>query len=413
MKAAPTTSWPRRVVLLGALTLAAAIPVVGHVAAAMRGVNSLVAFIDVAAILGLTAATVGLVILWRRPGNVIGACLLVGALLLMSVFTSFAIALLRGSLPDPADAAASATFDASDTAGLVALWWGSVVANPAIFLLFPAVGILFPNGHLPGPRWRLPFFGIVAMIVVSGVIQTITPWASPSSGLHEPNPFAVSGVPYELHNLGVALGQFALLLAFGLAVVAVTVRFRGSRGVERAQLKWLVASVAVMAVAFVISDATDSWAAADLLDQIAFLLGSIIPIAIGVAILRYRLFDIDRIVSRTIGYAVVTGLLLAAYLTAILVFQTVIKPITGENALAVAASTLMVAALFQPVRRRVQGVVDRRFDRARVDADRTSVAFRERLRNEVDIETVSTDLRATVQSSIHPSALGLWLRESG
>jgi hypothetical protein len=136
------------------------------------------------------------------------------------------------------------------------------------------------------------------------------------------------------------------------------------------------------------------------------------PIAIGIAILRYRLFEIDRLVSRTIAYVVITAVLVAAYASVILLLQGPLGTVTGGDTIPVAISTLVVAALFQPLRRRVQSIVDRRFDRARFDAERTSSAFSERLRKDVDIESVTSDLRATVRSAIAPSTVGLWLRGS-
>jgi DNA integrity scanning protein DisA with diadenylate cyclase activity len=140
---------------------------------------------------------------------------------------------------------------------------------------------------------------------------------------------------------------------------------------------------------------------------------SLPPIAVGVAILRYRLYEIDRIISRTISYALVTGLLAATFAILIVGLQAVLTPFTGGQTVAVAASTLAVFALFQPVLRRVRRAVDRRFDRARYDGERTAAAFSERLRDQVDMETVTTDLRATVAGAIAPTDLGVWIRPRG
>jgi hypothetical protein len=135
-----------------------------------------------------------------------------------------------------------------------------------------------------------------------------------------------------------------------------------------------------------------------------------LPASAGIAILRYRLYDIDRLVSRTLAYALVTGGLVAVYLAVNLVLTTVLSSLASGNSVAVAASTLVVAALFTPVRRRVQHVVDRRFDRAKYDGERTSAAFSARLRDEVDISAVTTDLDATVRAAIAPASVGVWLR---
>jgi hypothetical protein len=137
------------------------------------------------------------------------------------------------------------------------------------------------------------------------------------------------------------------------------------------------------------------------------------PIAIGVAITRYRLYEIDRIISRTIGYALVTSVLVIVFAGAVLGLQAVLEPLTGGNTVAVAASTLIVAALFQPLRRRIQSTVDRRFDRARYDGERTVAAFAARLRDQVELDSLETDLQGVVGQTVAPTSLGLWVRRSG
>jgi hypothetical protein len=145
---------------------------------------------------------------------------------------------------------------------------------------------------------------------------------------------------------------------------------------------------------------------------VAFLAYLALPVAIGIAVLRYRLYEIDRIISRTIGYAVVTVTLAVTFGGAILLFQAVLAPLTGGNTLAVAASTLVAAALFQPLRRRVQTVVDRRFNRARYDAERTAAAFAAQLRDEVDLRNLSGDVLQVVAQTVAPATVALWLRRS-
>ena len=185
-----------------------------------------------------------------------------------------------------------------------------------------------------------------------------------------------------------AIGAFVLL---GLAVGAVVVRYRRSRGVERAQQKWLVASLGLMAIVFPLSFATDL-GPADAIDLLSVLAGAILPVAIGIAVLRYHVFEIDRVVSRGIAYGLLTAVLVATYAAVILLLQGPLGSFLGGDTVSVALSTLVVAALFQPLRGRLQRCVDRRFDRARFDADLTSAAFSERLRDEVDIATVTADL---------------------
>ncbi|HEY7130707.1 MAG TPA: hypothetical protein VH440_00570, partial [Candidatus Limnocylindrales bacterium] len=276
-----------------------------------------------------------------------------------------------------------------------------------VLLLFPAVATVFPDGHLPGPRFRLPVVITILLVAAATVLITIGPTRPGSDAA--PNPLAIPGLPYEVADLGQALGGLSVLLAFLLAVAAVVVRFRRSRGVERAQMKWLLASMTVMAVLFPISWGTD-YGPSDLLDLASVFSGALMPVAIGIAILRYRLYDIDRIISRTLGWAVLTAILVAVFAVVVVGSQAVLAPVTEGNTLAVAVSTLAAAALFQPLRRRVQGIVDRRFDRARVDRERTAAMFADRMRDEVAIATLTTDLQHTVDRTLRPSAQAIWLR---
>ncbi len=192
------------------------------------------------------------------------------------------------------------------------------------------------------------------------------------------------------------------------------VRLRRARGVERAQLRWLVWSMAFIVVGFIVGLVGDSifvnglGGAVWLPAIVAFCLP---PVAIGIAILRYRLYEIDRIISRTISYGVVTLVLASLFVIVVLAAQAVLGPLTGSSTIAVAGSTLLVATLFQPIRRRVQRLVDRRFNRNRYDADRTVAAFAGRLRDEVDLEALRAEILATVSEAVEPSAVSLWLRE--
>ena len=190
------------------------------------------------------------------------------------------------------------------------------------------------------------------------------------------------------------------------------VRYVRSTGVIRLQLRWLVASLAflVLSLAFAFatllvlgSDGGFAWIPA------LFAYPSV-PVAIGVAVLRYRLYEIDRIISRTIAWAAVTATLAVVFIVLVLALQTVLEPLTAGNTVAVAGSTLVAAALFQPLRRRIQRVVDRRFDRARYDGQRTAAAFAERLRDEVDITAATGDLESTIRGVLSPTTMGLWLR---
>jgi membrane protein implicated in regulation of membrane protease activity len=173
--------------------------------------------------------------------------------------------------------------------------------------------------------------------------------------------------------------------------------------VERQQLRWVAASLVLVAAAVTLGVFTSVWLPA----EIAF---PMVPVAVAIAVLRYRLYEIDRIISRTIAYASLTGILVVVFAGAILVFQAVLAPLTNGNTVAVAASTLIVAALFQPIRRPLQEKVDRRFNRARYDADRTLASFAGALREDVDLQRLGTDIRSTVDQTVQPTFVSLWLR---
>lgn len=200
-----------------------------------------------------------------------------------------------------------------------------------------------------------------------------------------------------------------------MPVAALVVRWRRGSTLERTQIKWVAAASVVLLVGEIASlltfDPTNplgnpiTFAAATLCT-------AVVPLAMGVAILRYRLYEIDRLISRTIGWAIVTGLLVAVFAGAVVGLQALLAGFTQGQTLAVAASTLVAFALFQPVRRQVQRAVDRRFDRARYDAERTAGAFADRLRDETDIETVTADLTATTRAALAPAGLGIWIRRS-
>ena len=218
--------------------------------------------------------------------------------------------------------------------------------------------------------------------------------------------------------LSVMLAALPLLPVCMLAcAVSLVMRFRRSRGIERLQVKWLASGAAFAACVYLLmmlfswrytvsDEPSPPWL--DILGNFSVLTFVAIPVAIGIAVLRYGLYGIDRLISRTLSYAVITGTLLVVYL---LLVTTVSRIAPGGSSLAVAASTLTVAALFQPLRRRVQTLVDRRFNRARYDADRTVEAFTRTLRQEVDLDAVSSDLVAAVHDTLEPARVGLWLRD--
>jgi hypothetical protein len=251
----------------------------------------------------------------------------------------------------------------------------------------------------------------VAAAVVCVVLVSLKPGALSESDYSQyDNPLgsrALAGVASAAEGAGRVL----FLVALVAAAASVVVRFRRSRGVERQQLKWVTYTVGVMAAGYLVGLAVPDGLLSSLGTSIAVLALCAFPVAIGIAVLRYRLYEIDRLINRTLVYASVTMLLGAAYAGLVLLGQAVFSSFAGGSDLAIAASTLVVAALFLPVRARVQGLVDRRFYRRRYDAQRTLHAFGARLREEVDMATLDEHLRNAVAETMQPSQVSLWLRE--
>jgi hypothetical protein len=295
----------------------------------------------------------------------------------------------------------------------VLIWfesWGFAL----LFALFFAVTLVFPSGHLPARRAGRAARAALGAIPVGLAVIAFGPELGGVYGeAHVRNPFGVLPISDRVWVIPY-LAIVALLVA---GVISMLVRFHRARGVERQQLKWLAAATALAAAAIggtlvlVISleaagarPGTGPW-------TIAASSFALIPLAIGVAVLRYRLYEIDRIISRTIGWAVVTTIVAGLFIALVLAFQALLAPLTGSNTIAVAGSTLLVAALFQPLRRRVQRLVDRRFNRTRYDAERTVAAFAARLRDEVDLESLRGEILTAVAQTVQPTSVSLWLRD--
>jgi hypothetical protein len=291
------------------------------------------------------------------------------------------------------------------------LSWVAVWAWVPGFTLFSTLGILlFPTGRLPSRRWW-PVVALAAVAFVLLLVPAVALW--PYRGLPLEIANALNLPPPVDPVVAAAsaiqgVGQVVLLAAMTGSVLGLAVRFRRSTGVERQQLKWFTYA-AILDVLLLVA-----WTA-NVLDPLAGALSALLlaslPLAIGIAILRYRLYEIDRLISRTISYGVLTAIVAGLFVGFILVFQAVLAPVTGSNELAVAGSTLLAAALFQPIRRRVQRIVDRRFNRSRYDAELIVAAFARRLSDEVDLEALRSEILATVSAAVEPSSVSLWLRE--
>jgi hypothetical protein len=237
--------------------------------------------------------------------------------------------------------------------------------------------------------------------------------AGPVDGGLPDNPFGLVELAPEVDAVLGLLTLGGLVGSIVLSIAAAVIRWRRGTPVERAQLKWLLVALAFAPLLFAISWSTDIGPAAPVFDLLSIGSALAVSLAVGVAVTRYRLFEIDRIISRTIGWAVVTGLLVAVFAAGVVGLQTVLVDVTQGQTLAVAASTLVAFALFQPIRGRVQRAVDRRFDRSRYDAERAAAAFAERVRGEIGLESLVAELDATVDAAVRPSAVAVWLPAPG
>jgi hypothetical protein len=325
-------------------------------------------------------ATVGALLAWKRPGNPIGW-------LLSATGLTFAVAGSNVFL-----AQFPSTLTLADWLGFLYL----LGLGPCVFVV-----LLFPSGHLPSRRWRPVAWaagaGMAGWVLGCAFAPTIITF-SPTTR----NPLGVTGPAGDIFKL-VALAGAVLMAAAGLAAVtSLAFRYRRAGTAERAQLKWLLYAAAVIVVAEL---ASVQIASTNLQNAISSGAVALVPLAIGVAVLRYRLYDIDRIISRTLAYAIVTGLLIGIYAGLVLLATQVLQI---HGAVAVAAATLAAAALFNPVRRRVQHRVDRRFNRARYDANETVAAFAARLKDAVDLEAVRADLATVVRTTLEPAQVWVW-----
>ncbi len=349
----------------------------------------------------LSFPVVGLLLTTRRSENAIGWLLLVigvcWGVAISTSYSDYGLVQRPGSLPL-----------ASYVAAIGSGFWLPAIGTSGIFLI-----LLFPDGTLLTPRWRWVAWMGACVIVLGTVALAITPGPMKEAGYPTTqNPIGISalgGVIGASHPLVVVLPAMIVLAAASLVL-----RYRRSQGIAREQIKWLAAAAAIVAAAYAVAEPLTAILAPShahtsttigLLQDIALGSFSLVPIAIGVAVLRYRLYDIDRLISRTLAYALGSALLGGIFLGSV-VLTTDVLPFSSP--VGVATSTLATAGLFNPLRRRVQHLVDRRFNRARYDADAVVVAFTARLQDAVDIETISGMLLAAVDT-IQPSHAGLWI----
>jgi hypothetical protein len=350
------------------------------------------------AAMAMAFPTVGAIIASRQSGNAVGWIFCAiglggGASIFFAEYGIYALVTNPGSLP----------------AGVIATWIGTWVWLPSVTLTVSFLLLLFPHGRLLSPRWR-PVAGLAAAATVAGILLiALVPWDLLDPGVPARNPFGIE----VLRDVGIAVPVAILLIGVPtmlLSVVSLVIRFRRSRGGEPQQLKWFVYA-GVLNVGIFLIPGADSSNAVSLL-QIATL--PLLPAAAGIAILRYRLYDIDLIINRTLVYGALTAMLALAYLGSVVSLQYAFQALTsGNSQLAIVASTLLIAALFNPLRRRLQASVDRRFYRDKYDARKTLEAFSAKLRDEVDLDDLTGELTGAVRDTVRPAYVSLWLKEPG
>ena len=346
-------------------------------------------------------AAPGLVLAWRRPANPLGWVMLAGAFFIAlsedaSYYTVADYGLRHGSLP------------LGGVALLVQPGWAPGIA------LFGLLVLLFPDGRLPSPRWRWlmrAYLAVAALWMTGTVVLTVGALIDHHTQVDSGgNLLLLSGNDPAAGWWNVLQALFFPLLAVSwlASIASQALSYRRSSGERRQQLKWLlagsVATLACVGISLLLGNLPAAGSAVGVVGLLA------VPVSICVAVLRYRLFDIDRIVSRTLAYAIVTGLLVGVYAGLVLLATEVFG---FRTPVAVAASTLAAAALFSPVRRRVQRGVDRRFNRSRYDADRTVAAFAARLKDAVDLDAVRGDLAGTVHRTLEPAHVTVWVSDRG
>ena len=342
----------------------------------------------------LSAVTVGAVLAARRPAHPVGWLLLaLGASIaahdLTYAYTRYGLVARPGALP-------GAAYLAGLSNGLVVQW----VACAGFVLL------LTPTGRLPSPRWRWWARTVAAAALLWLLGSVISPGPLRPEYPDVANPLGVPALSGPLDLL--VLTALVVLASLLVGAVSLLLRLRRARGVERQQLRWVIWGAAAASLALLVAVAALALVEGFTVVNLALGVAAVMfPLATGAAILRYRLYDLDRIISRTLAYALLTILLGLGYAAVVLGLGRLLPE---GSSLVVAAATLAVAALFQPLRRRVQAAVDRRFNRRRHDAGQTIAAFGARLRDQVDLDTLTGELLAVVDQTIQPTRASLWLR---
>jgi hypothetical protein len=349
----------------------------------------------------LTFPSVGLAIAWKRPRNPVAWLFFaIGLAVTMSVFAG--------------EYTSWPVYAGIDLPGwTIVAWMGQWAFTAAATLFLPYALMLFPDGRLPGSRWRGPATLGVTLAAIATVALALRP--GPLTEFPDVmNPFGASGALGDVARVVAGWESGPLVYTGALAIGSLVTRFRWG-GAARQQVKWVLWPTTVFVVALVTSLANSVFKIAPVLDQlwaVVILTLAALPICAGIAILRYRLYDIDLVIRRTLVYGLVVAVLGAAYVAIALTLTTALSGLMGSQALPVALSTLIIAALFGPVRARVKALVERRFYRSRYDAPRTLQAFASQLRDQVEIEAVGRSLASVAAEAVQPASVGVWVRRN-
>jgi len=346
----------------------------------------------------LGTATAGAIISSQLPQNAVGWIFLAIGLLLGLLFAAGAYAELG----------VNTGYDTLLPGTGIAAWIGTWIFIPAAFGLPMFLLLLFPDGRFVSRRWRLAGWMLGGILVLTTMSKAFEPGRI-SPGLE--NPLAPGGATGGVLQVLSSVTDVFALPVFALAVAGLAVRLWRSRGVERQQLKWFAYSAALVGAGLGTLVFLPDGLAADLAFLVGLLALAGLPVAAGIAILRYRLYDIDVIVNRALVYVALTVSLVAVYVGSVVSLQYVFRTLTqGGSQLAVVASTLVIAALFNSLRHRIQDFIDRRFYRRKYDAAKALEAYSARLRDETDLEALSGELLAVVRETVQPEHTSLWLK---
>lgn len=348
-------------------------------------------------------AFVGAVIISRHPRNVIGLVMMIPGLSLTFVIDAYLAPYIIGQYLPPSSP--SLLF-------LTILWFSNwnwfLLVTPIMYIM-----LLFPTGHPLSPRWKWLVYLGIGILGIFILMITFAAELSPGSGAANwriPNPIGFLKLEWVDKIVAPLLVVFVLWII--LSTVSLFVRFHKARSIERQQIKWLVFAGAIFVLFYAPSFIGDTYSQAENLWNILLPIGMMtFPVAIAIAILRYRLYDIDILIRRTLQYTILTGLLAFVYFGSVLVLQTIVETITGgQSPLVIVLSTLAIAALFNPLRIRIQEFIDRRFYRKKYDAEQTLANFAAAARDEVNLDQLSAALVGVLADTMQPEQISIWLK---